>query len=160
MPDRSAAAVAYLVFVGLLWGVALPAVLVADAAGPALPWRGPIEVGFAIGGVLAGLAAVDAGARTLAASGVGLFGVRPGPVLVTGGIYGRVRNPIEIGVVVVSVAVWVALDVDLIWVIPVGTAVWSVAGVGPYEDRLLLEEFGDEFREYRSMVRKWVPRRR
>ncbi len=155
MPPRSASSIGYLLFVGLLWVVVLPAVLVADAGGAVFPWRGPVAVAGAVVILGVGLAMVDLGARTLAVEGVGLISVRPGERLVTRGIYGRIRNPIDVGTLAIAVATWLALDLTLGWVIPVGSLVSSMAGVGPYEDRLLLEAFGDDFREYRSAVPKW-----
>lgn len=150
----------YLIFIALLWAVALPAVLVADAAGESFPWRGPMEVSAAVVMLGAGLWLVDAGTRPLAAAGIGLWTVRPGVRLVTDGVYGRVRNPIEVGAVLIAIGTVVALDLELGWVIPAAALVWAVGGVGPYEDRLLFEEFGDEFSTYRTAVRKWIPRRR
>jgi len=149
----------YVVFVGLFWAVALPAVLVADAAVTGFPWRGVLEVSGAVLLLGVGLVLINAGAGALADGGVGPFGVRPGGRLITDGVYGRIRNPIEVGTVVVALAAWLALDLALAWVIPVGALVSSVAGVGPYEDRLLLETFADEFKAYRSSVPKWLPRR-
>ena len=155
MPPRSASSVGYLLFLGLLWAVALPAVLIVDAAGTSFPWRGPASV---VGSVLllgAGIALVDSGARTLAGGGVGLFSVRPDDRLITTGVYGRIRNPIDVGSLAMAVATWLALDLALGWVIPLGSLASSVGSVGPYEDRLLLEAFGDDFRQYRSAVPKW-----
>ena len=60
----------------------------------------------------------------------------------------------------IAFAAWLSLAVDLMWVIPAGGLIYFVAGVGPYEDRRLLEVFDDEFKEYRSAVSKWLPRRR
>jgi protein-S-isoprenylcysteine O-methyltransferase Ste14 len=79
---------------------------------------------------------------------------------VTDGVYGWVRNPIEMGTVVIAMSSVVALDLELGWVIPAAALVWAIGGIGPYEDRLLLEEFGEEFSTYRKAVRKWIPRRR
>ncbi len=158
MPRRTPSSIAYVAFVAVLWAVALPAVLIADSGRGIFPARG---VGFITGGALlalGGLALVDAGARVLAGAGIGLFGVRPGSRLVRTGIYSRVRNPIEIGTVLLSFAPWIAFDIDLMWVIPAGAIVYFVAGVGPYEDRHLLEAFEGDFRRYRAAVSKWLPR--
>jgi protein-S-isoprenylcysteine O-methyltransferase Ste14 len=160
MPRRTKASVAYLGINALLWAVALPAVLVADAAGESLPWRGPLQIGAAAVILGAGLWLIDSGARTLAAARIGLWTARPGTRVVTDGVYGRVRNPIEMGTAAVAISSVVALDLELGWVIPAAALVWAIGGVGPYEDRLLFEEFGEEFSKYRKAVRKWIPRRR
>lgn len=152
--------IAYVLGVVALWGVVLPAILIADAGGSMLPWRGVLPAAAAVLLAAAGTALVDAGARTLAAQDVGLFGVVPGERLVRTGIYARIRNPIDLGTVAISLASWLAFAVDLMWVITAGAIAYFVGGVGPYEDRRLLEEFGDDFRDYRAAVAKWAPRRR
>ena len=159
MLPRTPASVAYVVGVIVLWGLAMPAVLIFDAGQPAFPWRGPAQMAGGILLLVAGVALVGSGARTLAAAGIGLFGVGPGSRLVRSGIYRRVRNPIEVGTILIAFAPWVGLAVDLMWVIPAGGLIYFIAGVGLYEDRRLLEVFGDDFRDYRSAVPKWLPRR-
>ncbi len=160
MCGRSIASISYVLFVGVLWAVALPGVLIADAYEGLIPWRGPLATAGGVLLAVTGLLLVDLGARTLTADGVGLFGVRPSKQLVTAGVYGWIRNPIDLGATLVAAGSWLALDLALGWVIPVGALVSFVAGVGPYEDRLLEEEFGDAFGSYRSAVQKWLPRGR
>ena len=147
----------YVLFTGLLWGIGLPAVLVADAG--EMVWRDPVIVTVGAFVAAAGLTLITVGARHLTANGIGLFGVRPGDRLVTDGPYGIVRNPIDIGTTLLAMAVWLVIGIELSWVIPVAALVSFVAAYGPYEDRLLHEEFEDDFDEYKSSVRKWVPRR-
>jgi protein-S-isoprenylcysteine O-methyltransferase Ste14 len=149
--------VPYVLFTGLFWGIGLPAVLVADAG--EIVWRDPVVVGAGAFLAAAGLTLITIGARHLAVNGIGLFGVRPGNRLVTDGPYGVVRNPIDIGTTLLAVAVWLVIGIELSWVIPVAAVASFVAAYGPYEDRLLHEEFDDEFADYRSTVRKWLPRR-
>jgi protein-S-isoprenylcysteine O-methyltransferase Ste14 len=146
----------YVTFTALLWVVVLPGVLVVDAGG--VVWRHPIWVTLGAFAVAGGLTSMTIGARHLASAGIGLFGVRPGKVLVTDGPYAVVRNPVEIGVTLVAMGVWLVLGIPLAWVIPVAAAISFVGAYGPYEDRLLYEEFGEEFSDYRSGVRKWIPR--
>lgn len=147
----------FVVFTALLWGVALPAVLVTDAGG--VVWREPVWVALGTLLAAAGLTLLTVGARHLASRGVAPFGVRPGAVLVTDGPYATVRNPVDIGTVLVATGAWLVLGIELSWVLPVAALVSSMAAYGPYEDRLLVEEFGDDFAEYRRTVRKWLPRR-
>jgi protein-S-isoprenylcysteine O-methyltransferase Ste14 len=159
MSRRPLPPVVHTVVTLLLWGVALPAVLARDRSGSfEVVWRGPAWV---IAGVLlAGIGAflLHLPARQLTRAGVGVFGVVPGPALVTSGWYRRVRNPMDIGATLVAVGAWAALAVPLMWVVPAAAAVNFGVGVGLYEDRRLVEEFGDEFAEYRRRVRKWIPR--
>lgn len=150
----------YTVFTVALWGGVFPTVLAQEAQGRGLPLRAwPLVVLGALL-LLAGSALVRFPGEELARRGVGLVWVRPGPVLVTDGWHGRVRNPMDVGVILIALASWAALDVGIMWVIPAASLVYYAAGVGPYEDRLLLEEFGDDFRYYRREVPKWLPWRR
>lgn len=159
MSRSSRAALTYTVFTVALFGLALPGVLVVDEVGSLdPPWRAwpLVVVAAALGG--GGVALVAGGARQLAARGVRLLGTAPPAVLVTEGWYSRVRNPIDIGVCAIALALWAAVDIALMWVVPAGTIIYFAAGVGPYEDRRLLEEFDDDFRAYSRAVGKWLPR--
>jgi len=148
-------------FTVALWAGALPAALLVDDEGAfRLAWR-PVPLIVLAGLVLlAGSALVYGAGRQLARSGGRLLGVRPGPVLVTDGWYRFVRNPQHIGTVLVALAPAVALAPRLMWMIPLVAAVWLVVGLEPLEDRRLLDAFGDDFRDYRSAVRPWLPRMR
>lgn len=153
------AAAWYTLVTAALWGVVLPGVLVADQGdGVALRGAATLLPGVVI--ALAGVGLILAGARSLASRGVPLFGVTPGPVLVTDGWYGRIRNPIDAGATLLAFAAWMILAVDLMWVVPAAALVGFTVGSGLYEDRRLGEVFGDDFTEYRTAVAKWVPRRR
>lgn len=149
----------FIVFTAILWAVVLPGILLVDA-GIGVPWREPALVSLAALLGAAGLTIMTTGARHLAAAGIGLFGVRPGPRLVTDGPYAIVRNPIDAGTTLLAIAVWLAVDLAIMWLIPAAALVSFVAGVGPYEDRVLLEEFDEDFKAYRRRVSKWLPRRR
>ena len=148
----------YSVFIVALWGGAFPTVLAQDAPGEGVPLRAWPLVVIGVLLLVTGSALVRFPGEELARRAVGLMWVRPGPVLVTDGWHGRIRNPMDVGVILIALASWVALDVPIMWVIPAAALVYYAAGVGPYEDRLLLEEFGDEFRAYRARVPKWIPR--
>ncbi|MEX2322888.1 MAG: hypothetical protein WEA29_03865 [Acidimicrobiia bacterium] len=149
----------YTVFAVGLWAVGLPAILARQPSGGfVVAWRGPVLVGFGVALVVGGACVVNRAATQLASSGVGVFSVAPGPVLVTDRWYGRLRNPIDAGVVLLGLGAAVALDLPRVWIIPVAAVVNGVVGAGFYEDRRLLEAFGDDFREYRDRVGKWIPR--
>jgi len=148
-------------FTVVLWAVVLPAALLRDDAGVFhFLWR-PVPLLMLAGlVVLAGCGLLFCAGRQLAGSGVRLLGVRPGAALVTDGCYRRVRNPQHIGTTLVALGPAVALASKVLWIIPVVAVVWLVVGLEPYEDRRLLEVFGDTFREYRAAVPRWVPRMR
>jgi protein-S-isoprenylcysteine O-methyltransferase Ste14 len=147
-------------FVVALWAVVLPAMLTRDPAGGfGFEWRSWPLVVAAATALVAGTGLVFYPAIRLAGAGAHLMGTRPGPALVTDGVYGRVRNPADIGSTVIAAASWMALATDLMWVVPAAAIVHYTVGIGLYEDRRLVEAFGDEFKDYRRRVPKWVPRR-
>lgn len=147
----------YTVFVVALWGGVFPTVLAQEAPGAGIPLRPWPLVAAAVLLLFGGSVLVRFPAEELARRGVGLLLVRPGPALVTDGWHGRIRNPMDVGVILIAVAAWLTVDVSITWVIPAAALVYYAAGVGPYEDRLLLEKFGDEFRAYKRGVPKWLP---
>ena len=79
-----------------------------------------------------------------------------GTALVVDGIYGRTRNPLYLGMILVYLGLSVAagslwaivLVVPLLWVINVG--------VIAREERYLERKFGDAYRAYKGRVRRWV----
>jgi protein-S-isoprenylcysteine O-methyltransferase Ste14 len=149
----------YTVFAVGLWAVGLPAILARRPSGGfVLAWRAPVLVGLGVALIVGGAWVVNRAATQLAGGGVGVFSVAPGPVLVTDRWYRRLRNPIDVGSVVVGLGAAVALDLPRVWIIPMAAVVNGVVGAGFYEDRRLLESFGDEFREYRERVKKWIPK--
>ena len=160
-PERRPSLLAggYTFFTVALWAGVLPAALLRDDDGVfRLGWRPwPLVVLGALV-LLAGTALVFAAGRQLSGAGVRLMGVRPGPALVTGGLYGVVRNPVHVGTTLVAMAPAVALGPRVMWMLPLVAAVWLVVGLEPLEDRRLLEAFGDEFRQYRATVWAWIPR--
>ena len=77
--------------------------------------------------------------------------------LVVGGVYRMTRNPMYLGLVLLSIA----------WALRLGTVVGLVAGTGALvialsilqigpEERVLGQRFGVEYERYRSRVRRWL----
>lgn len=155
MPHRRA--LWFTFFTVALWAGVFPAVLIGDAGSGSVPLRAWPLVALGLALLVGGTALILYPGEELAERGVRLFGVTPGPVLVTDGWHGSIRNPMDVGVVLVAVASWAAFDVDLMWVVPAAALVYYVGGIGPYEDRRLLELFGEDFKEYKRSVPKWVP---
>jgi len=158
--DRRAGA--YTVFVVALWAVVFPAVLVRDqtVGVGAIPWRNVLFLSGSAALLIAGTALVFFPGRSLARQGIAMLGTKPGSHLVTDGWHGTIRNPMDVGTTLLSLAAYAAFDVDIMWVVPAAALLYYTVGVGLYEDRRLLEEFEDDFPAYRRSVPKWVPRRR
>ena len=145
--------------------VVIPALVLAFVEGPEIGW----ELG-GVGGVLvglAGLALIGAGfgmwlwtVLLFARIGRGTLAAwDPTSRLVVAGPYGHVRNPMISGVATLLageavffgspwLAGWAALF------LAVNTAYFVLA-----EEPGLERRFGEEYRAYRTAVRRWVPRR-
>ena len=159
MDRADRAAFAHVAFLVGVWAGLAPGVLVRNADGQLdLTFRNPLYLTLAVILLVGGSALVYYPGRELAAAGAHLFTMRPGPRLVTDGWYGRIRKPQDIGTLMIAVAPAVALVEPTAWVGPLIAAVYVLLGTGLYEDRLLLETFGDEFRQYRRSVPRFVPR--
>ena len=82
--------------------------------------------------------------------------MRPTTALVTSGPYRFTRNPMYVGMAVLYAAV--ALSLGVIWALAVLPLViiavdrLVIAREEPYLER----KFGDEYREYKSRVRRWL----
>lgn len=83
----------------------------------------------------------------------------PTKKLVIVGLYGHVRNPMILGVLIVLIG-------ESILFLSVNIFVWAVIFFlinniyfSLYEEPNLEERFGDEYREYKKNVLRWLPRR-
>lgn len=76
--------------------------------------------------------------------------------LVTTGIYRISRNPMYVGLACILVAAAFYLD-NLLTLLVVPLFVWYMNRyqIKP-EEQVMEEKFGDEFREYKSKVRRWI----
>jgi protein-S-isoprenylcysteine O-methyltransferase Ste14 len=82
----------------------------------------------------------------------------PPKVLVTIGIYGYVRNPMMLGVwfVLVGEAILFMCSEMLIWFFIFFFG--SIIVVTIWEERGLENRFGENYREYKRKVPRWIPR--
>ena len=105
-----------------------------------------------IGGLALGLAAM----RSLAAAGASPLPHRPTEALAVRGVYRFSRNPIylSMALVVAGVAVLARSGWHLV-MLALLVAVLDLAQIRR-EERYLDEKFGEEFREYRRRVRRWI----
>jgi protein-S-isoprenylcysteine O-methyltransferase Ste14 len=77
-------------------------------------------------------------------------------LLVTTGAYAVSRNPMYVGFVatLLAAAVWLAHPLSLALVLVFAVVLQRVQ-IRP-EERILEEQFGDTYRDYRSRVRRWL----
>jgi protein-S-isoprenylcysteine O-methyltransferase Ste14 len=82
--------------------------------------------------------------------------LRPTTALVTGGPYRFSRNPMSLSLVILFVGL--ALRLDTLWPLLLLLPLLVVYhyGVVQREERYLERKFGDMYRNYRSVVRRWI----
>ena len=81
---------------------------------------------------------------------------RPSDNLITEGILGYVRNPMYFGILLIYIAI-LFLSISLIcvgfFIIVFLVYTWMVN----FEESILLEKFGEDYKEYKRNVSKWIP---
>lgn len=76
--------------------------------------------------------------------------------LVTGGLYRFTRNPMYLGMLLIltGIAILLAVPGNIVW-LAMFVAYITVFQIKP-EEALLERKFGEEYRTYRSRVRRWL----
>jgi len=75
---------------------------------------------------------------------------------VTTGIHGWSRNPIYLGMFLVYVGIGIAVRSPSIVILTLPLAIIIHYGVIAREEAYLERRFGDEYRNYKARVRRWV----
>ena len=76
--------------------------------------------------------------------------------LVTEGLFNYSRNPIYLGMIITLIGLWIFLgSLTPVFIIPIFT--WLIQEMFiKEEERMLEEKFGEEYREYKATVRRWI----
>lgn len=117
--------------------------------GDAVRWLGVVL--FAVGGALRIWPVFVLGRRFS-----GLVAIQPGHTLVTSGIYGVIRHPSYLGLLVGSLGWALAFRSTLGVLLTALLIPPLVARIGA-EERLLRSQFGDEYDAYRSRTSRLIP---
>ena len=117
--------------------------------GDAMRWLGVVL--FAVGGVVRIVPVFVLGRRFS-----GLVAIQPGHTLVTTGIYGRIRHPSYLGLIVVMLGWALAFRSLLGLVLAALTVVPLVARMNS-EEALLGEQFGAEYAAYKARTYRLIP---
>jgi protein-S-isoprenylcysteine O-methyltransferase Ste14 len=80
---------------------------------------------------------------------------QPSLVLATGEIYGHLRNPMYVGMIMIAVGVAIALASDWTLVLLVPAAFALHRGVVLREERYLTAKFGEDYRQYLAKVPRY-----
>lgn len=123
-------------------------------AWPILPSRLVPWVGLGL--IALGLALGIPGRIALKVAGTSVNPWRPTSAIVSSGSYRFTRNPLYVGIIAVYVGLTLAFDTGWGFVVLVPLLAVLHFGVVRREERYLEAKFGDEYRQYRDRVRRYL----
>ena len=106
--------------------------------------------------ILIGLTLFAAGIRNFSQARTPVPTNEPTHALVTTGIHGWTRNPIYLGMFLVSGGIGIAVRSPSILLVTLPLAIAIRYGVVAREEAYLERRFGDTYRDYKARVRRWV----
>src|SRR5262245_49391040 len=140
----------------------LAALLIGSVLDRVLPWPFPVAgidlAYWIIGGalILIGLALAAAGIRNFSQSGTPFVSIKPTRALVTTGIHGWTGNPIHLAMFLIYGGIGVAAQSPWILMMALPLAITIRLGVVAREEAYLERRFGDDYRDYKARVRRWL----
>ena len=106
--------------------------------------------------ILIGLLLFAAGVRNFSRAATHLPTNQPARVLVTSGIYRWTRNPIYLAFFLVYGGIGVAAQSPWVLILTLPLAITIRYGVVAREEAYLERRFGDAYRDYKALVRRWI----
>jgi protein-S-isoprenylcysteine O-methyltransferase Ste14 len=105
--------------------------------------------------IAAGLALVSSARRAFVSAGTNVEPWKPSIALVTGGIFGRLRNPMYVGGLLVLAGLSILLASDWMMVLTIVSAPVLHYGVVKREERYLTAKFGEPYLRYMASVPRY-----
>ena len=106
--------------------------------------------------VVIGLALATAGVRNFSRAATPVPTTQPTRALVTTGIHGYTRNPIYLGMFLVYAGIGLLVRSPWILILMLPLALTIRYGVVAREEAYLEARFGDDYRDYKARVRRWL----
>jgi len=115
-----------------------------------------ISAGIAGSLVIIGIAVFAAGIRNFLSAATPVQGTKAASTLVTSGIHGWSRNPIYLGMFLLYGGIGLAVRSPWVLILTLPLAITMRYGVVAREEAYLERRFGDAYRHYRALVRRWL----
>jgi protein-S-isoprenylcysteine O-methyltransferase Ste14 len=113
------------------------------------PWLGVLPLAVGVG-------LAFAGAGRFSKVGTSIVPLTTSSVLVTDGPFRFSRNPMYLGMILTLIGVGVLMNRAPPWiVVPIFAAILWLRFVR-HEEKLMEETFGDDYRAYKTRVRRWL----
>ena len=106
--------------------------------------------------ILGGFAVGLLGLREMRQAGTNVDPYRPATAVVTGGPYRFTRNPIYVGFILMYLGISALTNALLPILLLPAVQQLMRRGVIEREERYLESKFGDEYRQYKESVRRWI----
>lgn len=116
----------------------------------------PVRLTLGAGLIAAGLAVMVAGVRNFSRAATPVRSNQPVRTLVTTGIHGWSRNPIYVGMFLLYAGIGLAAGSQWILFLALPLVIILRYGVVAREEAYLERRFGDDYRNYKARVRRWL----
>jgi protein-S-isoprenylcysteine O-methyltransferase Ste14 len=115
-------------------------------------WRGPLSVLL----IAIGLVLIALGLHEFMRVGTKVSPHQPSTALATGGIYAYTRNPLYLALTLIYLGIAAATNAIWMLLLVIPLLILIRYGVIAREERYLRVQFGEEYRQYKARVRRWI----